>query len=199
MPSSAEHLELVELADTDVRHEELPHARGTHRSHRQEAAVPAVEVADDPDAARIRRPDREAHAGGALVRPGMGAQHVVQPLVRSLGDEVQVDLTDGRPVAERVVTLPGVAVGEREADPVAERARCEARDDPGPQPLAQRLHRLCPAVGSDQVDGGGIGMEGADDRPIAEGVRPEDGVRVVMLATSEPQELVARGPQVDRP
>ena len=61
----------------------------------------------------------------ALVRARMGAEHVVQPLVRALGDQVQVDVAERRREAVRVVELPGVAVGKAEADAV--------RELPGPQ------------------------------------------------------------------
>ena len=116
--------------------------RGAQRAHRHQAAVPAVEVADDPDAARVRRPDREAHAGDALVRARMRAEHVVQPLVRPLADEVQVDLAERRAEPIRVVELPGVAVGEAEADPVVGTARAaRSGTSPAHRPSPGGLHR----------------------------------------------------------
>ena len=60
---AAEDLELVELAGADAGHEQLPHARlAPIERIGMQAPVPAIEVADDPHAPRVRRPDREAHA-----------------------------------------------------------------------------------------------------------------------------------------
>src|SRR6185436_2890031 len=97
--------------------------RRSHAAQWQEAAVPAIEVADDPDAARVRRPDGEGDAVDALVGSWMRAQDVIQPLVRSLGDEVEVDLADRRPEAIRIVALPGLAVGEGESLAIRELMR----------------------------------------------------------------------------
>src|SRR5688572_12506374 len=81
---TAEDLVLVELSDTDARDEDLPHPGGAHAAQWQQPAVPSVEVTDDPNASRVRRPDREADAGDALVRPRMRAEDVIQALVRAL-------------------------------------------------------------------------------------------------------------------
>ena len=64
----ADDLVLVDRAVAERRDEDLPDA-GVHAlAHRVAAAVPAVEVADDRDAPRVRRPHREVHARGAFVR-----------------------------------------------------------------------------------------------------------------------------------
>ena len=55
------------------------------------AAVPAVEVADDVDAARVGRPHREVHAAHALVLDDVRAQLVERFEVGSLAKQVQVE------------------------------------------------------------------------------------------------------------
>ena len=184
-PVAAEDLVLVELAGANAGDEDLPYAGGAHAAKWQQPSVPAVEVADDPHAPGVRGPDGEADAGHALVGARVRAEHVVQPFMRALGEEVQVDLADGRGVAVRILAFPGVAVREGEAQAVGDLARGEVRDEGGPHPVAERLHRLRGAGRGDELGGGRIGMEGADQRAVRRGVRAEHGVRVVVLATGE--------------
>ena len=56
------NLELVALAVRQIGHENLPDAGGREQPHRVDAAVPAVEVADDADAIGVGRPHGEVHA-----------------------------------------------------------------------------------------------------------------------------------------
>ncbi len=58
-PCRGLNLELVERALADAWNERLPQAAAPTGAQRMRAAVPAVEVADDRDAARVRRPDDE--------------------------------------------------------------------------------------------------------------------------------------------
>jgi hypothetical protein len=51
-------------------------------------AVPPVPVADDGDALRVRRPDRESRAGRVDVR----TKPLVQALVRALAEEVRIEI-----------------------------------------------------------------------------------------------------------
>ncbi len=197
-PIPAEDLVLVELSDTDAGHEELPDAAGAHRAHRHQTAVPAIEVADDPHAPRVRRPDGEAHAGRALVRTDMRAEHVVQVLVGALADQVQVDLAEGRAEPIRIVELPGVAVWKAEPDPIRELPRPQLRHEPGPQAVSQRLHRLHAPVRGDEPGGVGIGMEGANHRPVGGRVCAENRMGFVVLAARQAGNFLARGRGVDR-
>ena len=85
------------------------------------AAVPAVEVADDPDAPGVGGPHRE---GGARARPGGShrarAEHCPQALVAALAEQVQVELAEGGPEPVGVVDRdrwcrPGSATSRRYA------------------------------------------------------------------------------------
>ena len=63
---AAPQLELVERALADARDEEHPHAARAKRAHHVRTAVPAIEVAHDARALRVRRPDREPGARRAV-------------------------------------------------------------------------------------------------------------------------------------
>ena len=54
------------------------------------AAIPVVEVADDRDVVRVRRPDREVIARHAAHGGRVGAELVVEPEVAPLVEEIQV-------------------------------------------------------------------------------------------------------------
>ena len=83
---------LVAGADRGVRHAGRPHARRSLAAHPVGPDPPVVPVADDRDAAGIRRPDRE---GGAVVLD-VCAEHLPEAPVAALADEVEVDVTQQR-------------------------------------------------------------------------------------------------------
>ena len=122
----AEHVVAVPAADLHARDEDLPDAGGAQRPHRVGAGLPVVEVAGDLDAAGVRRPDRERDAldGAArgVVAPDVRAEHLPEPLVPALADQVLVELADRRHPAVRVVDGVGVraalAVGVGDLDAV---------------------------------------------------------------------------------
>ncbi len=88
LPVGAVHLELVRIALGRVGHDRGPDPGRALRLERLRAPVPEVPVADDGDAARVRRPDRERDP---LVGD-VGAEALVDPLVTSLADEMEVEL-----------------------------------------------------------------------------------------------------------
>ena len=77
-PCGPLHLVLVERAAPEPGEEQLPDAAFDALAHRVAAAVPAVEVADDRDPRRVRRPDHEAVAMDALHGHRVGAQLLVE-------------------------------------------------------------------------------------------------------------------------
>ena len=102
-----EHAELVAGAGADVRHEQLPHPGAAQHPHRVRPPGPTVEVAGDPHSLGGRGPDREAGAadgaGRGVVAAHVRPQHVPQPLVPTLADQVQVHVAQGGQPAVRVV------------------------------------------------------------------------------------------------
>ena len=87
----AEHFELVGGRPARARDEGFPVAGLLERAHRVRAAVPAVEVADDVDAARVRRPHREVHAADAVVLDDARAEFLERLKVSALTEEMKVE------------------------------------------------------------------------------------------------------------
>ena len=101
----------IERAVAQAGHENLPHPRSAASAHRRAALVPKVEVTDQRHPPRVRRPDREMRALGALMFGHMGAKRLPQPEVIALAQEVFVDLTQHGAEAVRVVPVPRGLVG----------------------------------------------------------------------------------------
>ncbi len=104
----AEDLELVGRALRQARDEDLPVAGLLQHAHRMHAAVPAVEVADDVDAAGVGRPHREVHAAHAVVlddarRPACRTPRSACPRRAGEGrSRVSIAAITSRPQANRV-------------------------------------------------------------------------------------------------
>ena len=112
-PSRVQQLELVERARVEPRDEQLEHA-ATRRAGASGRARPSQPQKSPTTLtrSRVRRPDRERDAAHAVHRPRVRAEHLPQPAVRPLVEQVQVDVADRRQEAVRIVALPGRAVGE---------------------------------------------------------------------------------------
>ena len=72
--------------------EELPDPRSATRLHRVLAPVPEVERAHHAHSLRGRRPDREARSFDAIDRLRVRTQLVVDVMVVTLTEEVQIEL-----------------------------------------------------------------------------------------------------------
>ncbi|MNZ07867.1 hypothetical protein D3C78_246570 [compost metagenome] len=66
-------------------------------------AVPAVELAHHRHPSGVRRPDREAHAGNAVLLHQLGAQAAAQVAVIAFGEEVEVRFAEQGPEGVRVL------------------------------------------------------------------------------------------------
>ncbi len=103
LPVRPADVELVPGAVAHVGHEQLPDPGAAQRPHRVPAAVPVVEVADDPHAAGVGRPDREGRPGHVAVLLHVRAEDLPEVLVPALADQVQVHLAQGGQEPVRVV------------------------------------------------------------------------------------------------
>ena len=92
----ADDLELVGIADAEIRDEDFPIPARAQRPHRVHASVPGVEVADHADAFRIRRPDREVHTVADAMGDAAGAQLLERLEVRALAEQVQIETGEHR-------------------------------------------------------------------------------------------------------
>ena len=86
-----------------------------------QAPVPGVEVADDRDRARVRRPDREGGADDAVELAHVRAEPLVEVLVPALHGEVEVELAERGEERVRVADSEGVPVGVLDLELVLER------------------------------------------------------------------------------
>ena len=87
---------------------------GHEQPHRVDAAVPAVEVADEAHAIGVRRPHGEVHAGRRPDGDAVRAELLERAMVRALAEQVQIEIGQHAAVAVRIVDLDamvGVAVG----------------------------------------------------------------------------------------
>ncbi len=72
------HLVFVSLARRQFGNEKLPDAGLVAQTHRMAPAVPDIEVTDEADIVRVRRPDDEPRPGHVAVFNYVGAEDVVE-------------------------------------------------------------------------------------------------------------------------
>ena len=158
-----------------------------------DAAVPAVEVADDRDRARVRRPHGERHALDAVHVARMRSQSLVEVLVPSLAREMEVQLPQGREERVRIADRDGLSLGVGDLELVPERQRraghASREDSRGVN--APQAHRL-PAAGQDRDAIGSRPVRPHDDA-APRGVGAEQPVRVVVVASDELLDLLRDG------
>ncbi len=175
-PLARRQLVLVARAGPHSGNEDLEHARRAHRAHREQAAVPAAEVAHHTGAPGVGRPDREARARSPVDHTGMSAQRLPKASVRSLRDQVQIELAQGRCEAVGISPDPAVAVGEVEGQAVGRGAlRVDGRRE---QALRHPRHADRLVLLQQQVGADCIRMVGAHDPvpAIAQAVGTEQRV-----------------------
>src|SRR3954453_23516145 len=114
----AKDLVLVKVTGAQARDEQFP--KPTDISHRDPPAVPSVEVANNADTARVRRPHREGDALDAFMHHRVPSKLAVAPQVVALGEQMNVDHAKHRrkriDVIEFVLGAPA-----RHTQPIAER------------------------------------------------------------------------------
>ena len=114
----AEDLVFVEMTGAQARDEQLPEPADI--SHRHPPAVPSVEVANDADPVRVRRPYRKGDALDTLMDQRMRSELAVARQVVALGEQMNVDLAKHwRKRIDVVEFVFGAAA--RHAQPIAER------------------------------------------------------------------------------
>src|SRR5579875_4158885 len=85
-----DNMVLVGDAGTDAGKEAAPDAGAALGMKAILALGPAVEIADDGDLFRCRRPHGEMRAGDAIARAGMRAQFAIEPTMTALVEQVQI-------------------------------------------------------------------------------------------------------------
>ena len=85
-----------------------------------DASVPRIEVADDAEAARIGRPDRERHSGDTAQLARMRAEHLVGPLVLEFAEQMEVEVAERGQKAVRIVNRGRSTAAKENLEPVGE-------------------------------------------------------------------------------
>jgi hypothetical protein len=157
--------------------------------HGVAASIPAIEIADDADRARIRRPDRECHAPGLRNALHMGAESMPSLQVVAFGEKMDVEVAENR--RKRI----GIVEIVRLVAPIHSQAVCgrALAGDPADKDAAVlHIGKLGDGMAGavDDLDGAGARLEGAQNQALlipvqakkAEGIGViggEDGLNVV--------------------
>ncbi len=180
LAAGADDFVLVDRAFAQRRDEDLPDAGADALAHHVATAIPAVEVADDGDASRVRRPDGEVHARDALVLDRVRAEPVVEPDVRAFADEPVVERPQHRAVRVDVVDGPR-PVAVRGAQSVRGAPRHRAFEEARGVKARERREQV--AGGRHRVDGVGAGNERAHHQRAVRLVQTQhrEGIAVAAL------------------
>ena len=108
-----QYFELVGAARADIGDEYLPHANVAPVAHHMTAPVPVIEVADHRNPPRIGRPDGEMNAAGAFMGDLMRAKPVIEPQMRTLGDQIVIQRSQHRAEAVGIGHPPLRAIALR--------------------------------------------------------------------------------------
>src|SRR5262252_6371285 len=103
-------LELVALVFAQPRHEDLPDAIGGMKTHGMAPTIPAIKVAHHAHSPRARCPHQERDTGHAVENDTVRAKFLVGAVVRTLGQEMTVEVAQERRESVGVVDLGDMAV-----------------------------------------------------------------------------------------
>ena len=92
----AEKLVFVEMPWAQPRHEKLPEPAGMALAHRHAAAVPGIEIADQADPLRVRRPDRERDPFDAVMQHRVRPKLLIAREMVALDEQVDVEISEHR-------------------------------------------------------------------------------------------------------
>jgi hypothetical protein len=184
---------LVEFTRQQPRNENLKYARAAHLSHRVTTPAPIAERADHAHANGVRGPDRKGGTLNTIDRPYMSTHALPKPPVISLVEQMQVNITQRRQKAVRVLLLPRVAVRKPVSQTVAHWKLCarnERREDPAGN---LQLHRLRTATRAQEVNSGRLGMKDTHEHATTPaalmGVRAQKPVRFAVFAGNQAFQL----------
>ena len=91
---SADDFVLVDCAFAQFGNENFPDARRAAGAHGADASIPAIEVANQTDAARARSPNGEVCSAHAFERSQMRAEFFVGVVVATFAHQMQIELAE---------------------------------------------------------------------------------------------------------
>ena len=190
-------LELVAYSGASCGQEQLPDTGGASGAHGMIAAVPVVEVPDNTDAPRVRRPHGECHPLDPIELPEMRAELVVDVEMGALAKQVEIEVAENRRHGVRVAGAPDVR-----APPDLELVRKNHfvfAHDPFEEAGGVGLLEGKALAGGQDGDLVRAGVEGADnDAPLctATSVHSEHGEWVVVFAGDDAQRVGMPSPHL---
>ena len=165
--------------------EYLPDAGDMTQAHRMATAVPGVELADHAHPARIRRPDREAHAIHAGDRAQVRAEHGVGPRMAAVAQGGQLGVIELWPERIGVRDVLRAAIGPAHAQAIGE-VLAPARHAGLEQAVgvaAFERHEFGAAARVEQDHRLGLRQQNAGPQPtLGVGMQAEHGERVGVAA-----------------
>ena len=114
----AQKFKFVLVATGNPGNKNLPNAATRMQPHHVTPAIPAIEIADHADPKRVGRPDCETGTLHAELGLGLRAQRAVNLLVRTLSQQVEVEVTQGGRKAIGVFDVVSAASGFLNTQPV---------------------------------------------------------------------------------
>ena len=148
------------------------------------AAVPVIEIADDAHASCVRRPDGKACAADTLHFQAVRAQGGVNAHVRTLAEQVQVDVAERRREPVRVFELAGFAGWQRYAEAIAADTRWHLR--------GEYAFLVYPVHGAEHIAAGtnepgrcGLRLHRPNDAPARFAMDAEHGEWIIVAAVDE--------------
>ena len=176
-------------ARADAGDEQLPHARAAERAHHVDAPVPAIEVADHADAARVGRPHRERHAADAGHLAHVRAELVVGAVVLLLAPQMKIEVAERRHERVRIVSRDRFAVGVVNLELIRKNRDAALDGDLEQSGRVADAHRPRRVAGHEQVDARRAGAKRTDHEAIAVEMRAENRMRIVMLERQQAFQL----------
>src|SRR5437016_4235294 len=109
VPARADNFKFVDGVFLELREKNFPDARGAASAHGMDAAVPAVEVANDADALCAGSPDREVNAPSAFKRYDVSAEFLVSVVMAAFAHEVEIELAQHNGKSIRIESFERIA------------------------------------------------------------------------------------------
>ena len=187
----ADDLELVARAGANIRRKDFPNASVAAQPHHVAAAIPVVEVANDGDAAGVRRPDGKVKAVDALMLDRMSAHLVEEAQMRTFADEIVVHRPEHWPEAVGIGDHPFV-VATRGA--VADRLQARDLDDAGKETGIVAARQFADRLARQGMCGDSLGAwyEAAGDKAAVMLLQAEKGKGIAMCAVDDGLNFVRR-------
>src|SRR5450432_280267 len=164
------------------RDKNFPHTAPKQFSHRVNATIPNVEIANHADAPRVWRPDRKINTALAADLAQMRAKLVVKPLMRSLSEKMQIHLAHDRAVAVRIAQQLLRTIKRDHLDQIGEAARLVRNNGLVKSFDMQSFRRknFCLVICRDDLDLLRFRPENANHQIVPRAVRAEDAKWIVM-------------------